>query len=84
MSNNTIKIVQALRSDIEFDPSFFMDDAVTTAREKAAERGMTVERDDVRYIGETDKPEQYGDVTGASFYLFEAEATHEGVNSNDL
>jgi len=74
VSNNTINIIQSLSADIEFDPSFFMEDVIKSARDTAAERGMFVNRSDVRYVGETDAPEVYAGVEGVKFYLFEAEA----------
>ena len=75
MSNNTIHVIESLSADIEFDPSFFMEEVVKSARKTAAERDMFVNRDDVRYVGETDAPEVYAGVEGVKFYLFEAEAT---------
>ena len=74
MSSNTLRVIESLTTDLEFDPDYFFEDAFKTMNDTASERGLRVDREDVRYLGEVDAPEKIGPVEGVAFYAFEAEA----------
>ena len=40
MSSNTLRVIESLTTDLEFDPDYFFEDAFKTMNDTASERGL--------------------------------------------
>lgn len=81
-TENAVRAFISTRSDIPFAYDRHETDAVNQMREAAAERGLTVHREDVTFLGRVDHPESWVNREGITTYGFEAEAT-EGAGHAD-
>lgn len=79
MSENTMRVIQAVSREVDFDQEYFGKDAVSRFEKMAAERSMTVDLGTLKYIGEVNAPESVSDSEAVKanklgFHAFEAEA----------
>lgn len=73
-TENTLRAFISIRSDIPFAYDQHETDAVDRMREAAAEKGLTVHRDAVTFLGRVEHPESWVNREGITTYGFEAEA----------
>ena len=73
-TENTLRAFISIRSDIPFAYDQHETDAVDQMRKSAAERGLTVHRKDVTFLGRVEHPESWVNREGVTTYGFEAEA----------
>ena len=74
-TNNTIRTFISIREDIPFAYEVHESDAVAAMGTRAAEKGMVVRRENVRFLGRCEHPEGRVNRGGIATYGFEAEAT---------
>ena len=74
-TNNTIRAFISTREDIPFARDVHESDAVAAMRTQAAEKGLVVRRENVRFLGRCEHPEGRVNRGGIAAYGFEAEAT---------
>lgn len=74
-TNNTIRTFISTREDIPFAYDVHGSDAVAAMRTQAAEKGLVVRRENVRFLGLVEHPEGRVNREGIATYGFEAEAT---------
>ena len=73
-TENTVRAFIAIRSDIPFAYDQHETEAVDQMRKSAAERGLTVPRENVTFLGRVEHPEGWVNREGVTTYGFEAEA----------
>ena len=73
-TENTLRAFISIRSDIPFAYDQHEAEAVDQMRKSAAERGLTVHRKDVTFLGRVEHPEGWVNRDGITTYGFEAEA----------
>ena len=73
-TENTVRAFISTRSDIPFAYDQHETEAVDQMRKSAAERGLTVHRKDVKFLGRVEHPEGWVNREGVTTYGFEAEA----------
>ena len=73
-TENTLRAFISIRSDIPFAYDQHETDAVEQMRKSAAERGLTVPRENVKFLGRVEHPESWVNRDGITTYGFEAEA----------
>ena len=73
-TENTLRAFVSVRSDIPFAYDQHETEAVDQMRKSAAERGLTVAREDVTFLGRVEHPESWVNREGVTTYGFEAEA----------
>ena len=76
-TENTLRAFISIRSDIPFAYDRHETDAVDRMRGAAAEKGLTVHRDAVTFLGRVEHPESWVNRDGITTYGFEAEAVEE-------
>ena len=79
-TENTVRAFISTRSDIPFAYDQHETEAVDEMRKSAAERGLTVHRKDVTFLGRVEHPESWVNREGVTTYGFEAEAV-KGVEA---
>ena len=70
----TLRAFISIRSDIPFAYDQRETEAVDQMRKSAAERGLTVPREKVTFLGRVEHPESWVNREGITTYGFEAEA----------
>ena len=73
-TENTVRAFVSIRSDIPFAYDQHETEAVEQMRKSAAEKGLTVHREDVTFLGRMEHPESSVNRDGITTYGFEAEA----------
>ena len=73
-TENTLRAFVSVRSDVPFAYDQHETEAVDQMRKSAAERGLTVAREDVTFLGRVEHPEGWVNSEGVTTYGFEAEA----------
>lgn len=73
-TENTVRAFIPTRSDIPFAYDQHETEAVVQMRKSAAERGLTVPRENVTFLGRVEHPEGWVNREGITTYGFEAEA----------
>ena len=73
-AENTLRAFVSTRSDIPFAYDQHETEAVDQMRKSAAERGLTVPRENVTFLGRVEHPESWVNSEGVTTYGFEAEA----------
>ena len=73
-TENTLSAFISIRSDIPFAYDQHETEAVDQMRKSAAERGLTVPRENVTFLGQVEHPEGRVNRDGITTYGFEAEA----------
>ena len=73
-TENTVRAFVSIRSDIPFAYDQHETEAVDQMRKSAAERGLTVPRENVMFLGRMEHPESWVNREGITTYGFEAEA----------
>ena len=73
-TENTVRAFISIRSDIPFAYDQHETEAVDQMRKSAAERGLTVPRENVTFLGQVEHPEGRVNRDGITTYGFEAEA----------
>lgn len=73
-TENTLRAFISIRSDIPFAYDQHETEAVERMRKSAAERGLTVPRENVTFLGRVEHPESGVNREGVATYGFEAEA----------
>lgn len=73
-TENTLRAFISTRSDIPFAYDQHETEAVDQMRKSAAERGLTVPRENVTFLGRVEHPESWVNRDGITTYGFEAEA----------
>lgn len=73
-TENTLRAFVSVRSDVPFAYDQHETEAVDQMRKSAAERGLTVAREDVTFLGRVEHPEGWVNREGVTTYGFEAEA----------
>ena len=73
-TENTLRAFISIRSDIPFAYDQHETEAVDQMRKSAAERGLTVHRKDVTFLGRVEHPESRVNRDGITTYGFEAKA----------
>ena len=76
-TENTLRAFISIRSDIPFAYDQHETEAVDQMRKSAAEKGLTVHRDAVTFLGRVEHPESWVNREGITTYGFEAEAVEE-------
>ena len=73
-TENTVRAFVSIRSDIPFAYDQHETEAVDQMMKSAAERGLTVPRENVMFLGRMEHPESWVNREGITTYGFEAEA----------